>query len=130
MTGEPLFLSTQRVLELHAELVAAGECVPGLPRPELLDSASQQPSATAGGDYLHATLPAMAAAYAFHLCQNHPFVDGNKRVAALAAIVFLRLNGIAFSPTVASYYNAIISVAEGRWSKADLTAWFESQCSD
>ena len=63
----------------------------------LLESATAQPSAGFGGHYLHCDLYEMAAAYAFHLCQKHPFFDGNKRVAIASALVFLRINDIRIS---------------------------------
>ena len=57
-----------------------------------LESAVATPAATFGGEFLHGSIPAMAAAYLFHLCQNHLFIDGNKRVGANAAITFLLIN--------------------------------------
>jgi death-on-curing protein len=127
---EPCFITVTQVLGAHEALVAAGKCVLGLPRPELLESACEQARATFDGEFVHRSLPAMAAAYAFHICQNHPFVDGNKRTALSAAVAFLFVNNIHFDPDDEELYNALIAVAEGRWTKADLTAWFESQCSD
>jgi death-on-curing protein len=53
------------------------------------------PQATFGGEFPHTSIPAMAAAYLFHLCQNHPFIDGNRRAGANAAITFLLMNGLA-----------------------------------
>jgi len=66
----------------------------GVRDPELLSSALAMPAATFEGRFLHRDLYQQAAAYAFHLCQNHPFVDGNKRTALAAALVFLSLNGV------------------------------------
>ena len=57
-----------------------------------LESALAVPQATFGGEWLHQTVPAMAAAYLFHLCQNHAFLDGNKRIGAKAALVVLFMN--------------------------------------
>jgi death-on-curing protein len=128
-TPEPRFLTVGQLLDAHDVLVVAKQCAPGLPRPELLESACEQARATFDGEFVHLSLPAMAAAYAFHICQNHPFVDGNKRTALSASVAFLYVNEISFEPDDEELYNAIIAVAEGRWTKADLTAWFESQCS-
>jgi death on curing protein len=58
-----------------------------------LDSALHMPQAQFGGAFLHASIFHMAAAYGFHLCQNHPFLDENKRAAGMAMFTFLRLNG-------------------------------------
>jgi death-on-curing protein len=75
------------------------------------------PRATAGGELVHPDLFSMAAAYAFHLAQNQPFLDGNKRTGLLAAIVFLDLNGIAVADPEGRLYDAMISIAERRMDK-------------
>jgi death-on-curing protein len=73
------------------------------------------------GEWLHGDHYAMAAAYAYHLCQNHPFVDGNKRTALAAALVFLELNGITILDPRGRLKNAMIRIASGKMSKADFT---------
>lgn len=87
---------------------------------ELLDSALETPQASFGGDYLHATVYAQAAAYLFHLVQNHPFVDGNKRVAYAAMRVFLEVNGYRLELSQEEKYQLVISVAEGKLRKEDI----------
>jgi death-on-curing protein len=62
----------------------------------------------------------MAAAYAFHLAQNHPFIDGNKRTALAAALVFLELNGIGIADPKGTLYEAMIKIATGTIGKADF----------
>src|SRR6266702_1459663 len=89
----PTFLTTDQVLEIHSDQIARYGGMAGVRDLGLLQSALAQPQATFGGQLLHADLFEMAAAYLFHLVQNHPFVDGNKRVGAVAAIVFLLTNG-------------------------------------
>ena len=64
----------------------------GIRDSEGLQSSLATPQASFGGEYLYPSIPAMAAAYLFHLCQNHAFVDGNKRVGSNAAITFLLMN--------------------------------------
>ena len=64
----------------------------------------------------------MAAAYAFHIAQNQPFVDGNKRTGLLAAIVFLDLNGVTVVDSEGKLYDAMIGIAERRLDKAGLAA--------
>jgi death on curing protein len=106
------------VLEIHAlqlELFGGGE---GLRDRALLESAVAQPQATFGGAHVHENLYAMAAAYLFHIVCNHPFVDGNKRVGLLAAIVFLDLNGISIDQPSDALYDLTMAVAEGRVDKA------------
>ncbi len=86
------------------------------------------PQATFGGEFLHTSIPAMAAAYLFHLCQNHAFIDGNKRVGANAAITFLLMNN--WEPTFDENELAdlVLSVASGELGKPRLIEIFESRC--
>ena len=86
----------------------------------LLESAVAMPAAGFGGQYLHADLHEMAAAYLFHIVQNHPFVDGNKRAGAVAACVFLGMNGIELDLKEDDFESAVLSVAKGEMDKATL----------
>ncbi|HEV2379780.1 MAG TPA: type II toxin-antitoxin system death-on-curing family toxin [Terriglobia bacterium] len=90
----------------------------------LLQSAVAMPAATFGSQFLHEDLPAMAAAYLFHITQNHPFVDGNKRTGTAAAIVFLTLNGVEVEASARSFEKIVLGVAEGRVKKAELADFF------
>ena len=92
----------------------------------LLISALHQPEATFSGIYLHDTIPAMAAAYLYHICQNHPFVDGNKRVALACSLVFLDINGYCFQCDYESLYNKVIDIASGKIKKEDVIVFFEN----
>ena len=83
---DPLFLRLDEVLEMHTQQINLYGGSDGVRDPAGLESAVATPMATFGGDFLHPTIPPMAAAYLFHICQNHPFVDGNKRTAANADI--------------------------------------------
>src|SRR6266513_2485048 len=83
-----------------------------------LESAVATPQATLGGEFLHTSIPAMAAAYLFHLCQNHAFVDGNKRVGANAAITFLLMNDWELSFEPDELADLVLSVASGVVDKA------------
>ena len=66
----------------------------------------------------------MAAAYLFHLVQNHPFVDANKRVGAMAAFVFLKLNGLTLTAGQSDYEAVVLSVAQGKMGKAAVAEFF------
>lgn len=90
----------------------------------LLSSAIAVPQATFDGEPLHADLHEMAAAYAFHISQNHPFFDGNKRVALAAALVFLDLNGITVSDPTGELYEMMMAVAQSRLGKSDIAKTF------
>jgi len=79
-------------MEIHGQQIERYGGSSGLRDAAGLESAVATPQATFGGEFLHTSIPAMAAAYLFHLCQNHAFIDGNKRVGASAAITFLLIN--------------------------------------
>ena len=96
----------------------------GVRDPALLSSALAMPSATFEGRYLHTSLFDQAAAHAFHICQNHPFRDGNKRTALASALVFLSLNGIELDDPKEDLYRLMMGVANGKKSKADIAAEF------
>lgn len=92
----------------------------------LLESAIAQPRAGVGGQYLHEDIYAMAAAYMFHIVQNHPFLDGNKRAGAVAALVFLDLNGIEIKAPKGSLYDLTIGVASSQIGKPEIADFFRS----
>lgn len=119
--AEPLFLTLAEVIEIHADQIHHYGGQAGLRDLALLESALAQPEASFAGEWLHGDHYAMAAAYAYHLCQNHPFIDGNKRAALAAALVFLELNGITILDPRGRLKNAMIRIASGEMSKADFT---------
>ena len=124
MKHEPLFLTFAEIIEIHdyqIEHFGGGE---GLRDIELLKSAIGMPSATFGGEYLHPTILEMAAAYLYHLVENHPFVDGNKRVGAMAALIFLDLNGYDFDASDAEFTDMVLKVADGKMLKAEIMLFF------
>ncbi len=94
----------------------------GVRDPALLSSALAMPSATLEGKYLNKGLFEQAAAYAFHICQNHPFIDGNKRTALASALVFLSLNVVELDDPKKDLYKLTMGVASGERSKADIAA--------
>lgn len=83
----------------------------------LLQSALAMPQASFGGEWLHRDIFEMAAAYAFHISQNHPFIDGNKRTGLASALVFLDLNGFAVQRPDKYLYDAMISISTSRLDK-------------
>jgi death-on-curing protein len=114
------------VLLIQAEQLARYGGSPGVRDRGLLESAVATPRASAGGEFAHPDLFAMAAAYAYHIAQNQPFVDGNKRTGLLAAIVFLDLNGVEIADPEGRLYDAMIAIAERRMAKTDLSALLAS----
>ena len=89
----PLHLTAEAVKAIHEEVLTAHGGSPGLRDSALLESAVAAPQATEGGEALLKDVVEIAAAYLYYLCSNHPFVDGNKRTALAACLVFLEANG-------------------------------------
>ncbi|MDP2308938.1 MAG: type II toxin-antitoxin system death-on-curing family toxin [Pseudomonadota bacterium] len=117
------FLAREEILRVHAMLLELYGGAHGLRDEGLLLSALAQPESSFDGAYLHVDIPEMAAAYGFHLAQNHPFLDGNKRTALAAMLVFLELNGRPLHVGQEELYAVMLGVAEGRVAKGALAAW-------
>ncbi|HSM93531.1 MAG TPA: type II toxin-antitoxin system death-on-curing family toxin [Anaeromyxobacteraceae bacterium] len=117
---DPEFLDLADVLLIHEEQLARYGGSAGLRDQGLLESAIAMPQATFGGAFVHEDLFAMAAAYAFHIAENQPFLDGNKRTGVLSAVVFLELNGFIVEEPPSAFYDAIIAFAERRRTKEGL----------
>ncbi len=120
---DPTFLSLAEVLEIHQDQVTRYGGASGIRDIELLKSALGMPSATFGGQFLQTDIYEMASAYLFHLVKNHPFVDGNKRVGAVAALVFLDLNGFDFDAPEDDFADMVLDVAQGKLDKADVAVF-------
>lgn len=96
---QPEFLRIEDVLRIHQDQIEHYGGSPELRDSSLLASAVETPRASFDGRFLHGDLFEIAAAYLFHLVQNHPFVDGNKRTGTAAALVFLDFHGITIRST-------------------------------
>jgi death-on-curing protein len=116
--GDPLFLSVDEVLALHDDQLRLFGGSAGIRDRGVLESAVAMPSATFDGVHLHSDLFEMAAAYAFHIAEGQPFVDGNKRTALNAALVFLDLNGWSVTDPDMRLYDGMIGFATGDFDKA------------
>jgi death-on-curing protein len=123
------FIPTEIVLTIHADLVQRYGGKPGLRDLGLLDSALAQPKMTVGGKFAHKTVFDKAAAYGFHVCKNHPFIDGNKRVAFVLMDVFLLENGWELSATEEDAYTVVMDLASGHLTKAQLASWLKEHSS-
>ena len=119
------FLTLSEVLLILEDQIKNYGGIHGVRDINLLISAIYLPESCIGGQYLHETIPSMAAAYAFHICQNRPLIDGNKRVALASSLVFLEINGYEFNCEDETLYGEIMSVANGGVNKEDLTKFFE-----
>ena len=122
----PKFLSLAEVLAIHKDQIVRYGGASGIRDIELLKSALGMPPATYGGEFLHTDLYEMAAAYLFHLVKNHPFVDGNKRVGVVTALVFLTLNGFDLTAPEDELAEMVLAVARGEMDKAQVAVFIRS----
>ena len=120
------FLSVDDVNRLHERTIDAQGGASGLRDAGLLDSAVSMPMQYFNGEYLHPGIPDMAAAYHYHICQAHAYIDGNKRTAALASLAFLAINGVT-PPPPDELETVTLSMASGQMSKAELANWFRAR---
>jgi death on curing protein len=119
--SEPEWLTKQLVIAIHDEQLAIHGGSPGLRDEALLESALDRPRNKWA--YEQAELPEFAAAYAFGLARNHPFVDGNKRTSLLALYTFLGINNFDFIVPEADAAAIVLSLAAGEVSEESLTRW-------
>ena len=119
---EPLFLTLDEVLQLHAYQIEKFGGDPAIRDIGLLESAIHQPQAA--WHYGQADMAAIAAAYLYHIVQNHPFVDGNKRTGAHAAIAFLAMNNLEADYPVDEAEQLTLGVASNQIKKDGLIQFF------
>jgi death-on-curing protein len=117
------YLSLQEIISLHSLLIAQSGGGSGLRDRGALESAVAQPEASFSGEELYPDLASKAAALGHSLIQNHPFVDGNKRIGHAAMEVFLLLNGHEIDASVDVQEQIIIEVASGKVSRTELGEW-------
>lgn len=127
MSAGPVFLSVEQVLAAHDRVIAEFGGAAELRDRGLLESAVAMPAATFGGELLHDSPAAMAAAYLFHLCKHHPLVDGNKRTALAVAAIFLQVNDLTLTATDSELERLTLGCAEGSVSKDDATVFFRGR---
>jgi death on curing protein len=120
------FLPEELVLAIHDDQIRLYGGSYRLRDAAALDAALHMPQAQFEGEFLHSTIFHMAAAYGFHLCQNHPFLDGNKRTAGMVMFTFLKLNGFELVATEEDYYRVIMTLASGQMSKEQLAEWLKT----
>ncbi len=117
------FLTLEDVLEIHSDQINRYGGKRGIRDQNLLLSAIAQPFSTFEGQYLHKTIFDKASAYLFHICQNHPFIDGNKRVATVSALLFLAMNDYPIDFKESELEKLVFSVAEGKKKKPEIAAF-------
>ncbi len=117
------YLILRDVVELHRRVLQAGGGAPGIRNLGALDSAVAQPRATFGGADLYPTVIEKATALCFSLVQNHPFVDGNKRVGHAVMETVLVLNGTEIAAAVDDQERLMLDLAAGHIDRVHLTDW-------
>lgn len=120
------FIPDEIVPIIHADLIRRYGGTPGIRDRGLLSSALAQTRMTIQKRFLHRTLFDKAAAYGFHICGNHPFVDGNKRIAFVLMDMFLARNGHELQASEEEAYETMMQLAAGALSKNGLSAWLRA----
>lgn len=123
-TDNCFHLTVAIVREIHSVAIARFGGKDGVRDAALLESAVAAPRAGYGKKPVYTDVAEIAAAYLFYLCRNHPFIDGNKRAALGACIVFLRLNGIDPKPDAPEWEQLTMAVAASVLDRDETTAWF------
>jgi death-on-curing protein len=118
---EPAWLTYEQVIAIHSLQLRRFGGAAGLRDEGLLRSALERP--VNKWSYEHADLGVLAAAYAFGLAKNHAFVDGNKRIAFMSMVVFLRKNAVHLAPDQAHATAMMMSLAAGEVSEESLVRW-------
>ena len=123
-----LFLTLDDIIESHQNQIDTYGGSHGIRDIGLLESAIAQPEASFGGQYLHADIFEMAAAYLYHLVMNHPFVDGNKRVGLEAALIFLEINNENLKASDHELVDLVLKTTAGQVGKREIAEFFRSHC--
>ena len=123
-----VFLTLDDIIESHQNQIETYGGSHGIRDIGLLESAIAQPEASFGGQYLHADIFQMAAAYIYHLVMNHPFVDGNKRVGLEAALIFLEINNENLNASDEELVDLVLKTTAGQVGKREIAEFFRSHC--
>ena len=121
------FLSLFQILELHRQIISQSGGILGIRDIGALESTLAQPQMTFDKKELYPTLEEKASALAFSLSSNHPFVDGNKRVAHAAMEIFLLLNGREISAPVDEQEELFLKLANGKLTRQELSDWIKKK---
>lgn len=120
--NEPIWLDSQDLYVLHNQLLARFGGLEGIRDEGLLESALYRPVQKFQYEP-KSTLPELAASYSYGIARNHPFFDGNKRSALLAAIVFLEINGMKFHATEEEAVLETLALASGERTEEEYAFW-------
>lgn len=118
-----IFFEYEQVIKLHSSLIAKTGGIDGIRDEELLDSALQTPFQTFGGNNLYPDVLDKASQLCYSLIENHPFVDGNKRIGVHLALLFLKLNNIELNYSQQELIDFGLGIASGKISKHGIKEW-------
>ena len=124
---EPRWLKEKVVAAIHQRQLAEHGGLDGVRDPGMLSSALARPRNTFAYTQPKPDLATLAAAYAFGVIKNHPFVDGNKRTAYVLCRTFLKLNGKDIDATEVEKYQTVVAVADGSLSEEQFAEWIRSK---
>lgn len=120
-----IYFELAHIVAMHRVLIEKYGGLDGIRDQGLLESAISQAAQNVFGKELFSSIPAKAAAYAFYLSENQPFIDGNKRIATAAALTFLRLNAYDLKISDEGLYKIIMKLANKGFTRESFVAWFE-----
>ena len=126
METDITFLTLAEVMAIHQNQIDNYGGSLGVRDQGLLDAAIAQPPSIFADHYLHVDIYSMAAAYLYHMAKNHPFIDGNKRVATVSSLVFLELNNYKLEVNESLLEEVVFKVAESKLSKNELIEFFRT----
>jgi len=115
------FLSLSEIILIHENQINLYGGSHGIRDINLLSSAIAMPEAQFSGQYLHTDIHEMAAAYIYHITQNHPFIDGNKRTALAAGLIFMDINNYEIDDPTEELYTMMIDIASGKIKKDGIS---------
>jgi len=121
------FLSYEQILFIHKNQIMNYGGIYSIRDKNLLKSAIAQPKITFKGKHLHVNIFQMAAAYLFHIVNNHPVIDGNKRTGLVAALIFLEMNNVVFNESNEKIEKNVLKIAQGKMDKNQISTWLKSR---
>lgn len=119
-----IFFESEQVIKLHSSLIAKTGGMDGIRDVNLLDSALKSPFQTFDGNELYPDIFDKASQLCYSLVENHPFVDGNKRIGVHLTLLFLKLNNENIEYSQAELIDFGLNIASGKMNKDDIKAWF------
>lgn len=121
-----IFFDYEQVIKIHSSLIEKTGGIDGVREVKLLDSALKTPFQTFDGADLYSDIFDKASQLCYSLIENHPFLDGNKRIGVHLSLLFLKLNGVELNYTQQELIDFGLEIASGKMSSDDIKEWFLS----